>query len=348
MSIPKKILELVLFFVLFQHLNSNPFVDAIKQKNKVTITAVGDITLGSSFNYIFNKIKKENGEEIALNYPFFKVRKYLDGSISIANLEGTFTNQTKETIKRFNFKGSPEYAKCLQRGSIELVNLANNHSLDYRREGLEETLENLDKENIFYCGAGKNIEEARKPKIERQNGLKIAFLGYADVGREFTALKEKAGVAPYFEKYLSEDIKNAREEANIIVVSLHFGNELRAYPNNRQIEIAHKAIDYGAHIVLGHHPHVIEGVEKYKQGVIFYSLGNFCFGGNINPKDKDGIIAKIIVSYEGVEDFYIIPIKTSNERNNFQPSYPDKQERERIIKKIEKRTEPFKTELKFD
>jgi poly-gamma-glutamate capsule biosynthesis protein CapA/YwtB (metallophosphatase superfamily) len=294
----------------------------------VTITAVGDVTLAGNFNRKMEELKE------SYEYPFNKVKKHLEDSITIANLETALTEYDKKTPKKFNFKGKPEYVKCLTAGSIEIVNIANNHSFDYGEKGLEDTVKALENENIAYCGGGLNIEKAREPKIVEKDGIKIAFLGYAQVGREFKASSNKPGIVPSLENYVKEDVRNAKEKVDIVVVSFHYGVELAEKPNEHQKVISRIAIDSGADIVLGHHPHVVQGVEQYKKGIIFYSLGNFCFGGNSNPIDKDSFIAKIKVNKYGIQEMDIIPIKTSSGINNFQPYEAEGIEKERIAKKI--------------
>ncbi|MFH1211095.1 MAG: CapA family protein [archaeon] len=295
----------------------------------VTITAVGDVTLAGHFNKKMEELKKN-----AYSYPFSQVKKHLEDSITIANLETALTEHEGKTPKKFNFKGKPEYTKCLTAGSIEIVNIANNHSFDYGEKGLEDTIKALERENIAYCGGGLNIEKAREPKIVEKDGIKIAFLGYAQVGREFKARENKPGIAPGIEDYVKEDVRKAKEKSDIVVVSFHYGVELAEKPNEQQKKISRTAIDSGADIVLGHHPHVVQGIEKYKQGIIFYSLGNFCFGGNSNPTDKDSFIAKIKVNKYGIQELDIIPVKTSSGKNNFQPYEAEGIEKDRITKKI--------------
>jgi len=289
-----------------------------KLQEPIVITAVGDVTLAYHFNEWFEKLKAEKGDA-AYELPFSQVKHYLEDSITIANLECALTEHDKKVPKKFSFRGKPEYAKCLALGSIELVNLANNHSLDYGSKGLEDTLKALEKENIMWCGAGATIEKAREAKILESNGTRLAFLGYTDVGKEFCAGK-KAGNAPCLEDYIKEDVKAARKIADIVIVSFHYGKELAKFPSSRQRFLSRLAIDSGANIIIGHHPHVLQEVEHYKQGLIFYSLGNFCFGGN--SKHTDSAIAKIVVSKTDIKNyelFYeLLPVRTGKQ-GSFMP-----------------------------
>lgn len=343
----KNLISALGIFLLGSLINFNVIsADTSSVKNKVVISAVGDVTLGYHFNDVFAEVEIKEGKDSALNYPFSQVARYFENSIAIVNLEGPLTDTDDKINKEFNFKGSPEYAKCLSRANIKIVNLANNHSFDYGARGLEQTLVALEKEKILYCGAARNLEEARKAKIIEERGVRIAFLGYADVGKGFRA-SDGAGVAPCIDDYVVEDVKKAKLEADIIVVSFHFGEERMRYPTRRQKQIARKAIDSGANIVLGHHPHVIQGIERYHHGVIFYSLGNFCFGGNENPRDKESMIANVVVSKDSVEDFYVIPVKISSD-NNFQPYPVEGAEKSRIYSKIVERSKPFKTDIRLE
>ena len=192
--------------------------------------------------------------------------------VTIANLETTFTNSEDRADKQFNFKASSDYAKSLTLGSIEGVNLSNNHIYDYKEKGFLDTKLALEKENISYFGEGSKW----KTKIKDQS---FGFLGYRgwDLDKDFLGK-------------LKADIIELKNSNSVVVINFHWGNEKAYYPIDAQKELAHFAIDNGADIILGHHPHVIQGIEQYKNRIIAYSLGNFCFGGNANPSDKTTFI----------------------------------------------------------
>lgn len=289
----------------------------------ITLSAAGDCTLGidSRYSRNFNKYYKKNGD----GYFFRKVSSvFSQDDITIVNFEGTLTTSRKRAKKTFTFKGPKKYASILKKGSVEVVNLANNHSKDYGKTSLNDTQNTMRKNNIGYC---------RNTSISYQNvnDVKVAFLG-------FNAL----------EKVTKNQIKNGitrakNNHAKIIVVSFHWGVERKYYPNAKQKSLGHYAIDCGASLVLGHHPHVLQGIEKYNGRYIVYSLGNFCFGGNSNPKDKDTMIFQQTFSIKDGElqpenNAKIIPCSLSSRKktNDFQPRILSGKEKKRLIKKMNK------------
>ncbi len=183
--------------------------------------------------------------------------KHSTGSISLICL-----------LPKFNFKAPSEYAKSLTLGSIEGVNLSNNHIYDYKQKGFEDTKLSLESENINYFGEGAKWIT----KIKKQS---FGFLGYMG-----WSLDQK------FLDKLKGDILALKKTNAVVVINFHWGSERQYYPLDAQKKLARFAIDNGADIILGHHPHVIQGIEQYKGRIIAYSLGNFAFGGNSNPKDK--------------------------------------------------------------
>ncbi|MCM1179659.1 MAG: CapA family protein [Clostridium sp.] len=288
---------------------------------KITISAAGDCTLGvdSRYNNTFNDYYKKKGSAYFLK----KVKKvFSKDDVTIVNLEGPFTNATNRASKTFTFKGPASYAKILKKGSVEVVNVANNHSFDYGKKGYSDTLKTLKKNNIKYC---RNSSIAYKTV----KGVKIAFLGFNKL-----------------EGITSSDVKKViqkakRQKAKIIIVSFHWGIEKDYYPISTQKSIAHDAIRYGATLVLGHHPHVLQGIERYRGRYIVYSLGNFCFGGNTNPSDKDTMIFQQTFTIkngkvEKNKDVKVIPcsLSSSPNRNDFQPKILTGKSKKRVLKKI--------------
>lgn len=296
-----------------------------QRKKYITISFAGDCTLGydesSSYENSFPfELKKQSN-----NYGyFFKNVKsiFQNDDLTLVNLETTFTNKTKKADKKFVFKGDPSYANILKEGSIEMVNVSNNHIYDYLNQGFLDTISALENADILY--SGEDYIEYYDVK-----GITIASLGYR-------------GWSTYIKPHISRDIEEAKEKADIILVSFHWGTENTYYPTQTQITLGRFAIDQGADIVVGHHPHVIQGIEKYKDKYIVYSLGNFCFGGNRNPKDKDTfifqsqftVIDKKIVENQGK----IIPcsISSSEHRNNYQPTVLQEDNKERVLNRIYK------------
>lgn len=300
--------------------------DGTKKKNKtvkITISAAGDCTLGvdSRYNNTFNNYYKKNGSAYFLK----KVKKvFSKDDVTIVNLEGPFTNATNRASKTFTFKGPASYAKILKKGSVEVVNVANNHTFDYGKKGYSDTLRTLKKNKIKYCRNGSIAYKTVK-------GIKIAFLGFNQL-----------------EGITSSDVKKAikkakKQKAKIIIVSFHWGIERDYYPSAIQKSLGRAAIRDGATLVLGHHPHVLQGMERYKGRYIVYSLGNFCFGGNTNPSDKDTMIFQQTFTIKNGrvaknKDIKVIPcsLSSSSYTNDFQPRILSGKNRKRVLKKINK------------
>lgn len=288
---------------------------------KITISAAGDCTLGvdSRYNSVFNNYYEKNGA----SYFFKKVKSvFSKDDLTIVNFEGTLTNSTARANKTFTFKGPAKYAKILKKGSVEVVNLANNHTMDFGNQGFSDTKNTLKKNKISYCGGSTIAYKTVK-------GVKIAFVG-------FNALN---GVT---EQQVKDTIQKAKKrKAKIIIASFHWGIEKEYYPNARQKTLGRCAISSGASLVLGHHPHRVQGIEKYKGRYIVYSLGNFSFGGHTNPDDKDALIFQQTFyvkngKLQKKNDVKVIPcsISSVSYTNNFQPKVLTGSEKKRLIKKI--------------
>jgi poly-gamma-glutamate synthesis protein (capsule biosynthesis protein) len=280
---------------------------------EIVIAAVGDIMLAGTASPLF----KQHGA----SYPFQLTKSILKTShIAVGNLEAPITSRgTEFTGKRFRFRSSTETANALKDAGFSILTLANNHILDFGPEGLQDTLENLRRNSILHSGAGVNIDAARLPAIIEAEGKKVAFLSYSlTYPSEFFAGKSGYGTAPGVSSYFRNDIKLAGKQADYVVVSFHWGKELAEKPSNYQIRAARTAIDAGADVVLGHHPHVLQGIERYKNGVIFYSLGNFAFGSRSRHSDRS-IIALISLN-DGFKNVEIVPLNVLNRDVHYQPS----------------------------
>lgn len=295
---------------------------AVKDKTiKVTISAAGDCTLGvdSRYNSIFNEYYGRHGSAYFLK----KVKSiFSKDDVTIVNLEGTFTDSGNRADKTFTFKGPAAYVDILKKGSVEVVNTANNHTFDFGRQGYRDTIKTLKDNKIKYC---RNSTIA----YQKVKGVKIAFLGFNKLD----------GVAA---STVKENIEKAKKKnADIIIVSFHWGIERSYNPDATQESLARCAIDNGAALVLGHHPHVLQGIERYKGRYIVYSLGNFCFGGNSNPSDKDTMIFQQTFSVvnhtvKKTKDIRVIPCSLSSVSyaNDFQPKVLSGKEKSRLIEKI--------------
>ena len=272
----------------------------------VTISAAGDCTLGGDVpggSYSrFARYYDENGAA----YFLANVRDIFAGDdLTIVNLEGTFTESDNRQDKTFAFKGKAEYASILTCGSVEAVSIDNNHTQDYGAQSTTDTMQVLDDYGIGYAGLG----EFWGTEI---NGVRIGFLSYRSWNMSRSGMEA--------------DVRKLRTVCDMVIVAIHWGVEKEGMANNSQINLGHAAIDAGADLVLGHHPHVVQGIEVYKGRYICYSLGNFCFGGNKNPADKDTFIFRGTYSFTGgnlvASDIAIIPCSVSSvgNTNNYQPT----------------------------
>ena len=299
----------------------------------ITISVVGDCTLGTdeNFNYArsLNAYYEKNGPEYFLK----NVKGIFESDdLTIANLEGTFTNLTTRADKTYAFKGPAEFVKILTSSSVEAVTLANNHSRDYGAQSLTDTRNTLDAAGVIHFGYDVT-------KVVDVKGIKVGLVGiYELIDHTGRAQQVKDNIA-----------KVKSEGADIVIVIFHWGIERDAAPNSHQTMLGRLAIDEGADLVCGHHPHVLQGIETYKGKNIVYSLGNFCFGGNSNPSDKDTMIFQqtFTITKDGVKAdnvTNIIPCSLSSERNrnNYQPTPATGEEAERILKKIVERSSLIK------
>ncbi len=319
----------------------------------VVIACTGDVTLGYHFDEYAAELEKKKGwtREEVYNYPFAKVKKIFErADIVLANCESQFTTSADRIEKNFTFKASPHLVGCLKAGGIDVVTLANNHAMDYGAPGLAETLETLDKAGIARFGAGKNLAEARRPAFLERKGLVIAFLGYMWLPENsvepqiICARPDRPGVAGVIGDpgkllaWLKEDLRAVRKKnpAARVVVSFHWGLEgyHRAGPEQRLL--AGAAVEAGVDFVVGHHPHVLQNVETHRGAPIFYSLGNFVFGGNWSPRVKDSALALVTLGEKGVTGYELVPVKIDEmPERPFLPHPLEGEERERVLGLIE-------------
>jgi poly-gamma-glutamate synthesis protein (capsule biosynthesis protein) len=256
---------------------------ATPQDPTVTLMFGGDVTLSDAFAELV-------GQDY--DWAFAELEEYRQADVAMVNLEGTLTRaENPLPDKQFHFKADPESVKVLSSGGVDLVTLGNNHAMDYEAVGLEETMATLDRAGIHHIGAGRDIKEARRPEILEVKGQRIAYLGYYDADLH-AAGEGVAGTNPRHNQRVAEDIKAIRNQVDWVIVNYHWGEELADYPGDWQMELAHFTIDQGADLVVGHHPHVLQGTEIYKGKPIVYSLGNFIFGGN-SRSDYDTAALKV-------------------------------------------------------
>jgi poly-gamma-glutamate synthesis protein (capsule biosynthesis protein) len=278
--------------------------DSVARPNDPTVTLMfgGDVTLSDHFEAVV-------GDDY--EWAFEKLNEYREADVAMVNLENPLTRSTlSRPNKQFNFKADPEAVQVLTQGGIDIVNLANNHTMDYEEPGLVDTLETLEKAGIHSVGAGRDLTEARRPEILEVKGQRIAYLGYYDAN--FHAAGEGiAGTNPLQEEHqqrVAEDIRAIRDQVDWVIVNYHWGIELTKYPAEWQIELAHATIDNGADLVVGHHPHVLQGAEIYKGKPIVYSLGNFIFGGN-SRTDYETAVLKVSLKADRQMKVEFLPVE---------------------------------------
>ncbi|MEW6068822.1 MAG: CapA family protein [Nitrospirota bacterium] len=281
----KTIVFLVFFFFVISSLN---FVSAEDKESDIVFLAVGDIMLS---RYI-GKVMAVKGND----YPFEKVMPFLrKGDIVFGNLESVISANYNTPFfpeKPYNFLASPDIVKTLRDAGFTVFNIANNHAMDYGPAALLEMRQLLKDSGIDVFGAGKDLEEARCPAVITVNGLRLAILGYGVAhSNQVYAGHSKAGILPVRLDYIRKDIQTLRSKVDFLIVSLHWGKEYERFPTEDQRRIAHLVIDWGADMILGHHPHVLQGIELYKDKMIVYSLGNFLFDQKGNGTDGSIILA---------------------------------------------------------
>ena len=294
-------------------------------RRPIVLSFVGDCTLGQDINtsnsFRFSSVYEKNGPE----YFFGAVRHIFEADdLTIANCEGALTDITSPRVKpedgpKYWFRGPPEYARVFAAGGVDAVNLANNHTMDFGARGYEDTKKAL-------ADAGVEFFGREAVMVKEIRGLKIGFYGMP-VSSGASLIKQR-----------TDELK--RLGARVIVASFHGGlTDISYTPTPSQISAARAAVDNGAAVVVEHHPHVLQRIERYQNGVIAYSLGNFCFGGNVNPSDKDTMIFQVEISEERGEikcDYRAIPASVSsrNDYNDFRPRVLEGGDAERAAAKI--------------
>lgn len=303
------------------------------QETTITISAAGDCTLGTDEG--FNYSRSFKGKYDAVQDPSYFLQNvqpvFAQDDLTIVNMEGTLTEETTREPKQFAFKGDAEYAKILTSGAVEAANLANNHSFDYGEKSHKDTIAALDAEEIQSFG----YERTALMDIK---GVKVGLAGVYELAEHIECKQD-----------MLDNIASLKEQgAQIIIVSFHWGQEKENVPNDVQVELAHTAIDNGADLVLGHHPHVLQGIEEYKGKDIVYSLGNFCFGGNSAPSDMDTMIFQQTFTVKDgklQEDNVtnILPCKISSAYqegyNNYQPVLAEGEQKEKIFQRLSEYSE---------
>lgn len=297
----------------------------------LTLSVVGDCTLGTDETFDYDTSLNAYYENYGADYFLQNVKDiFSTDDLTIANFEGTLTDSDEREDKTFAFKAPASYASILTGGSVEAVNTANNHSHDYGDQSFDDTLAALDDAGIVHFGYDETA-------VMDVKGIKVGLVGIYEL---YDHLER--------EQQLKDNIAKVKADgAQLTVVIFHWGNETETVPDSNQTTLGRIAIDEGADLVCGHHPHVLQGIETYKGRNIVYSLGNFCFGGNSSPSDMDTMIYQqtFTIDADGVKKdnvTNIIPCSISSAAydgyNNYQPTPAEGDEATRILGKINERS----------
>lgn len=301
----------------------------------LTVSVVGDCTLGTDENFDYDTSLNAYFESYGKEYFFQNVKSIFEADdLTIANNEGTFTESYDREDKTFAFKAPASFAGIYSCSSVEAVNTANNHSHDYGEQSFQDTMDALDAEGIVHFGYDETA-------VMDVKGVKVGLIGIYELNDHLERKQQ-----------LEDNINKVKDEgAELVIVIFHWGNEKETVPDSNQTTLGRLAIDLGADLVCGHHPHVLQGVEEYRGKNIVYSLGNFCFGGNSSPSDMDTMIFQqtFTITNDGVQDdnvTNIIPcsISSASDYNNYQPTPAEGDEKTRIMEKIQERSSWIDTE----
>jgi len=323
-------LSLVIILSFFSYYTIQNYSEPGNSKpetSNITIFLTGDVMFDFAVGPLI-----DSGVDVFGDFtPLFKT-----SDLVVINLEDPLTTSNDNIKTAVPVKANPEYAKILKDDNIDVVCLANNHIMDYGESGLNDTLKALKKYNITTVGVGENLQEASKPAYFVVDNRTIAILNFFDTTtfQEFAeaelppATDNSSGFAPADWNVIKENLDQARTQADIVIVVFHYGNEYSTTPNQYQKNISRKCIDEGADLVVGSHPHVIQGVESYKGGLIFYSLGNFVFDQS-NPSPKESMIVKL-QDLNGNLTAIIYPFRITNSC----PRFMDTQSAETFLESV--------------
>ena len=298
-----------------------PEATQVPEEVAITITAAGDCTLGGSVHQDTYQDFKRAVQRNGYDYFFDNVRQvFVSDDLTIINLEGPITDTGKARRGMYCFKGDPDYVNIMTGSSVELCTVANNHSIDFGIAGLKRTAELLEQAGIGCCGYTKVYRTVIK-------GIRITALGFDKWQNNREGIEQA--------------IRQERPDCDILIVNMHWGREKVYEPMSQQKEWGHAAIDAGADLVIGHHPHVYGGVECYKGKYIAYSLGNFCFGGNGNPSDKRCLMFQqtlVVRSGGQVSDGGIniiaCSISSVSNNNDFRPTPMNAEDGAKLLKAV--------------
>lgn len=310
-------LFILLFLLLvypFVQKEQVPHANNRKSQDSLVLLFVGDIML-------------DRGVELQMQthkdwkWPFLKVASYFQqADVVFGNLESVISDQGTKVGSIYSLRADPKSIEGLVFAGFDALSVANNHSLDYTTHALQQTISLLKEKGIAPIGAGSTSQEALTPFIKEMGGVKIGVIAYTALGSPlWRAGSQNPGIAWVDDQTLpefTEHIRNIKNQVDILAVSLHFGDEYQSNPNEFQKRISKGAIDAGADLVIGHHPHVVQPIKQYKQGWIAYSLGNFVFDQNFSKDTMQGLLLRVQVKGKKIEKVQALPISINP---SFQP-----------------------------
>lgn len=301
-----------------------------KTQTELQMSFTGDFILGTDEFFAWDTSLNAYHDLYGGEYFLQNVRDiFLQDDLTVINMEGTLTEETVRLDKQFAFKGPPEFIDILSGSSIEAANVANNHSHDYGEKSFGDTVERLESAGIAVFGYDQ-------VQVLNVKGIRVGLSGIYELDDHLERIPQ-----------LKENIRKLkRQDVDVIVAVFHWGNELETVPDSNQTALAHLAIDEGADLVIGHHPHVVQGIESYKGKNIVYSLGNFCFGGNTRPTDMDTMIFQQTFLFNSQKEIVdskinIIPCSVSSEinYNDYRPRVLTGQEAQEVLDKVKERSD---------
>ena len=313
-----------------------------KHQKAVTIGFAGDTMLGRLVNGTITKK--------GYTHPWGNLLPLLEQTdFNIINLENTFTTSIQKLPKVFNFKADPANVESLKQAHINVVNLANNHILDFGNEGLFNTIQALDTTGIKHVGAGKNQKKAKQGVIITKNNIKIGIIGYTDNEPDWKAQTNKPGIN-YVKvgdiATIQQDIKIIRPQVDILIITIHWGPNMRQRPNQEFINFAHAIIDSGVDIIHGHSAHIFQGIEIYQDKLIMYDAGDFVDDYAINSllRNDQSLFFIVTVTKIGINKVQLVPLLISN----FQVNHAEDTIKKEILDRIKTLSAAFETRIQND
>lgn len=282
----------------------------------IRFSAVGDITLGDHPMCVgFGAYSRFRNEAPA--FPFQHVSGILaESELNFGNLECAFSEHgfRRSDYHSVNMRGEPRLVTGLIDAGFHVLNIANNHSMQYGNQAIMDTAALLDRNGLAHCGLNEGNHLVGRPTVVERNGLRVAFLGYSLRPRQY--FEHEPLYAEGTREGMLDDVRKARAQADIVVVSVHWGDEFIQKPSPEEIDLAHAVIDAGAQLIVGHHPHVLRGIERYGNGCIVYSLGNFVCDMVWDETLRATAIFQCTLTRDGIRDIAVVPARIND---RFQP-----------------------------